>query len=56
MKNWKAVEWGLFILTLTIPICLIGVALVRSVTNSPIPVEGYKWWNFRYMWYVAFSK
>ena len=39
MKNWKAVEWGLFILTLTIPICLIGVALVRSVTSSPIPVE-----------------
>ena len=39
MKNWKAVEWCLFILMLTIPICLIGVALVRSVTNSPIPVE-----------------
>jgi len=39
MKNWKAVEWCLFILTLTIPICLIGMIAIRLVTGNPISVE-----------------
>ena len=39
MKNWKAVEWCLFILTLTIPICLLGVGFIRMATNNVIPTE-----------------
>ena len=39
MKNWKAVEWCLFILTLTIPICLLGIGVVRVSTNNVIPTE-----------------
>ena len=39
MKNWKAVEWGLFLLTLTIPLCLLGVGFIRMATNSIIPPE-----------------
>ena len=39
MKNWKAVEVCLFILTLTIPLCLIGMLVVRLITRQPIPPE-----------------
>lgn len=39
MKNWKAVEWCLFLLTLTIPLCLLGVGFIRMATNSIIPPE-----------------
>jgi hypothetical protein len=39
MKNWSAAEWCLFVLTLTIPLCLMGTTWVRMVTKNPIPTE-----------------
>ncbi len=39
MKHWKAAEFCLVVLTLTIPICLVGMILIRLVTGQAISVE-----------------
>ena len=37
MKNWSAIEWCLFILTLTIPLIIILLLILRLVTGQPLP-------------------
>lgn len=39
MRNWKATEVCMVILTTTIPICLIGTVVIRLVTGEPISGE-----------------
>ena len=39
MKNWSASDWVMIILTLTIPVCLIGIMVVRAITKQPISPE-----------------
>lgn len=37
--KWGAAEWCLVILTITVPVCLIGMLLIRIITGSPISAE-----------------
>ena len=39
MKNWSAIEWCLFILTLTVPLTLISIFISKSITGVSMQPE-----------------
>lgn len=40
MKNWSALDWCLFILTATIPVTILMVAMGRIITGAPMSDKG----------------
>jgi len=39
MKNWRVEDWCLFILTMTVPLLLLGTLIARISTGSGLEVE-----------------
>ena len=39
MKRWTAIEWCLFVLTLTVPIIIILSILVKVITGEGLSIE-----------------